>query len=246
MMAAFSGLDFAMWLRRNKPTPLILMAGFSDQVDSRAPYGMSGVTLLVKPFNHEHVRAALLATVPANRLTTDGSGAVAALVPVPNAGIRKSGASEFSFFHYVDGHPQKLLSRGDDLAKFNPPNGARLYTDRESLDAVLTKSLGVARSAVANTKIDAAKRATLMQDTLQIVNDQMSGMGINQASAEAALEMLSTYLTSLEDGAVWDMISSLDTFSRPIYIQTLAVTMVCLVVGHEYQYSTEDCFKLTT
>jgi len=246
-MSAYSGLEFALWLRRDKPTPLIVMAGFSDQVDAKAPFGLAGTTLLVKPFSQIDVRQALAATVPAERLTDLESHVQEALVQVPRGALKKSGLAEMSLFHYVEGRPQKVVDRGEEITaeKLAKSGEARLYTDRESLNAVMSSSLAAAKG-VENPRVDPRKRTVLMQNAVQIINEQMSVMGIDQQSGEAAVEMLTTYLKTVDDNGVWDMIAGLDTFSRPIYAQTLATTVLCLLVAHEYEYSTQDCFRLAT
>lgn len=242
----FSGLELAAWIRQFKPTPFIVMTGFADQADPKAPFGLMGVTLLIKPFHAEHVREALSATLPALSANPDRS--YEALVPVPKNTLRKTGMAEFNLYIYVNGRPQKILRRGEPfvLEKLVPEGGAQLYTDRESLTTVMASSLMLGKAAAANTKIDPAKRAVRIQDTLQVLHEQMALIGLSQTSLETAVDMITTYLKSIDDTRIWDMISNLDAFSRPIYAQTLAVTTVCSLVAHDQQYSAQDCFKLIT
>ncbi|MGZ3723097.1 MAG: HD domain-containing phosphohydrolase [Bdellovibrionales bacterium] len=247
-MAGFSGVQFSQWVQLNKPTPTVIMADFADQANPATPYGLAGVALLVKPFTRDGIRAALTAAIPANSPYAAFTSAREAMIPVPKAALRKAGVAEYAIFRYVNGNPVAVLKHGEPyiLEKLGLPPATRFYTDRESLKSLLATSLTLTASAVGNSKITPEKRAALMQETVKLANEQMSLMEIDPKTSEATVEILSTYLKSVDDGAVWEMIANLDTFSRPIYAQTLASTLICLMIAQEQKYSVQDCFKLTT
>ena len=247
-LACLSGLDLPAWIRENKPTPLVITSILADQTHERAPFGIREVTLLAKPFFRESVQAALTAAISPDRWAANEGRSDDALVPVPRSLVREGAVVEVSLYHYLEGRPKLLLQQGATIhsAVLDSGSKTRLYTDRKSLAALMANSMTLIDSAASNPKIEPKKRALLIQDMLAIINEQMASLGLEKGHVVAAEEMLTTYLKSVDSGAVWAMIANLDAYSRPIYAQTLAVTMVCLLVAHDLKYTAQDCFMLTT
>lgn len=246
-MPVMSGPRLAAWIRHNKPTPIIILAAFSELGEAKSAFGPNAGNLLIKPFVAEEVRVALAAGIPP---TYKGKTfeTYEAQVAMPKSTTRPGTVAEFNIYHYVDGHPQKLVNRGETFSpeKLKVPIGTRFYTDRESLSAIMASSFLTGNAVATNTKIDTNKRTAIMQDSLQVIMEQAVALGIDQLTNENAVNLITTYFKSIGNNSILEMIADLDMFSRPIYAQTLAATTVCLLLAHELQYSAEDCFKLTT
>lgn len=247
-LGALAGVEFSDWIHKNKPTPVVLMADFADQPDPEKPFGAEDVTLLVKPFTLDGVRTALSQAIPMNSFYAAKTETYSAMVGVPRHSIKKAGVSELNIYHYMDGHPDLLVGRGEGyiLEQLDVPSETRFYTDRESLRSLVSTSLVQGKGAAGNTTMAPERRVALMQNMVQIANEQMAVLGASPEFVEAIAQTLATYLKSIEDGAVWEAIADMDGYSRPVYAQTLASTLVCQMIALEMLYSTQDTFKLTT
>jgi response regulator RpfG family c-di-GMP phosphodiesterase len=242
-MPVMNGIDLALWILANKPTPFIIVAAFADQADPAKPFGLAGVTLLVKPFKPDEVRRAVKSAVPSFAGERDS---YEALTELPKGALREGTTSEFDLFQYLNGRPRELLKKGQTFFRKSlglEPH-TKIYTDRPSLKAALAGALSLNPGETAIRPVDPARRAVILQNALQILHEHVRSFGFDPTVAGDSIDMVNTYLRSIDETAFWDLMAGLDAYSRPIYAQTLAVTMVCTLIAQEQRFTTHDIFKL--
>lgn len=252
-MPHFTGIDLLEWMKANKPTPIILMTGFSQVLETKKAHDMGAAGFLAKPF-----READLHEVLAKYLSKD-----AAPEPV-NVDLDKQFCKisiddflsekesevdlyiRFSKIKYIKvSHSGGKISE-DRIKTYREKGILYVYVRKEDFVKIVKFNLAVAKVAKKSTQINVDKKISFMQHAGQLILENAFVNGVNPDSFRESKDFVETSMSVLtEDDQIFSILDLLKDHADYLYAHSLGVSTFAVMIGREIGWnSAPTLFKL--
>jgi putative nucleotidyltransferase with HDIG domain len=257
-MPLFSGLDLLAWVKQNKPTPVILMTGFSHVLETKMADELGAIDFLAKPFPQKELleKVKMVLKEPA---TTEVSAPAANLdllyckLPIEDFISQKE--IEFPIFLRISQQKYiKIAHKGgklppDRIAALKERSVHFLYIQEKDFCDLVGFTVNIAKVLTkAEMQIDQEKKNRFLKYTGEMIAQSSFVSGLDEASFQSAKDFLELSMRSLtSDPNNFELLSQISNHGDFLYSHSLAVSMVSVLIGKGMGWtSPQTLFKLAT
>lgn len=252
-MPHFSGVDLLEWIKKNHPTPVVLMTGFSQILETKNASDMGADGFLAKPFKESDLHEVLLKFVaPKPELVSEPEDLDADYCKVSVGDFLTEKATDCDIHIRVSSSKYiKIAHSGgkisdDRIEAYKKKGVYYVYVHKEDFSKIVKYNLHIAKIAKKSDQIDQAKKINFMKHTGNLILENVFVNGVNQESFRESKEFLETSMNFLADDnqmfAVLDVLSHHADF---LYAHSLGVSTFSVMIGREMGWtSAPTLFKL--
>lgn len=256
-MPKMTGIQVFEWTKEHKPTPFVLMTGYSDisSAEDAKSIGLSG--FLPKPFNFDSLNELVdnlmadkyVTAEPARKdISTNETEekTLGEYLKIPIGHFFCDHQISYSIYLDVKGSYKKIAHKGDDLdkdriQKYQDKGVEYFYLTKEDFINYVNLQLSMTRSHVSITGSSPRKNIKLVSNILQDIYSKAYIDGIDQDLYESSVKTIELALTSAcnsED--VCFLMNDLKSKTPDLYTHSLQVCLVSVATAKKLGYHSEE------
>jgi putative nucleotidyltransferase with HDIG domain len=255
-MPQFTGVDLLAWVKKNKPTPMILMTGFSAILETQQAHSLGADDFLAKPFKEEELLEKI------GRILGDDLSAAA--TPSAPEDLDKEfcklpiedfiAEKETDYGIYIRMSKTKYIKiahkggklHEDKIKTFREKGVTHLYIRQEDFSKLIGFTLLVSKAVSASGQVESGKKMRFMQYTGEMIMQQAYVSGTDEAMFKNAKDFLTTSMNIMtEDEETYTLLNMLSNHTDYLYAHSLGVSMVSVMVAKQLGWqSPQTLFKL--
>lgn len=256
-MPFFSGLDLLEWVKSNKPTPMMLMTGFSRILETQKAAELGAIDFLAKPFSSSDLLGKLKLHLepkpvakPEDQDELDDLDNQFCKVAIEDFVSEKD--SDYGVYIRISKSKYiKIAHQGgklspDRVEALKAKNVTHLYVKKEDFHKLVGFTL-VLSKAISNSEIlETEKRFRFLRYTGEVVLEQILAMGLNEQAVRDSKEFVTTSIDIVaRDKDLGTTLQVLSEHTEYLYSHSLAVSLVSVMVAKELGFCTPPIlFKL--
>lgn len=253
-MPHFTGVDLLEWVKETVPTPMILMTGFSQALETKRAHEVGADGFLAKPFKETDLFEILAPylepekEIPSEELEEDLDKDFCK-VAVEDFMTEKE--VEFDIYLRISNAKYiKIAHSGGKLSEdrvlaYQEKGIQFVYVKRESFHKVVDFNLQVAKVAK-KSALNKEKKLSFMRHTAELILENAFVNGVNSESFRESKDFIETSMEMLtEDDKVFTILEILSTHADFLYAHSLGVSAFSVMIGKEMGWnSSPTLFKL--
>lgn len=252
-MPHFSGIELLEWIKKNAPTPVVLMTGFSQTLETKKADQMGADGFLAKPF-----KEADLQEVIAQFTEKNGTA------PITEVNLQKQfckvTVDEFIseketevdiYLRLSDTKFVKIAHKGgkiseDRIRAYKEKGVDFVHIKKEDFPKIVKFNLKVAKVAKLSTEINLVKKVAFMKHAGELILENAFVNGIDVNSFRESKDFLETSMGVLaEDEQLFTILDVLSSHTDFLYAHSLGVSSFSVMIGRELGWtSAPTLFKL--
>lgn len=255
-MPHLTGIELLEWVKKNSPTGVVLMTGFSQILETKKAYDIGADEFLAKPFKEIELHQILEKYIAKNSAPIEAPRAEEDLdghyckVSVDEFLSEKE--AEFDLYIRVSNTKYiKIAHTGgkisDDRIHAYKEKGVHyIYVRKEDFPRVVKFNLRVAKAATQSDQLKTEKKLNFMKHTAQLILENAFVNGVNKDSFRDSKEFIATSMNVLtDDDQVFALLEILSTHADYLYAHSLGVSTFSIMIGKELGWSSAPTlFKL--
>ena len=253
-MPHFNGIELLEWSKQNSPTPIVLMTGFSQILETQKAHDIGANDFLAKPFKeadlHEILEKYLVKGTSVRSVVEEDFDKDYCKVSVDEFLSDKE--SEFDIYirisksKYIKVAHQGGKLSDDRILAYKEKGVHYVYIRREDFPRVVKFNLKVAKAATQSTSLEVEKKINFMKHTAQLILENTFVNGVNVESFHDSKEFIATSMQTLtEDEQVMTILEILSSHADFLYAHSLGVSTFAVMIGKELGWtSAPTLFKL--
>ncbi|NUN05774.1 MAG: response regulator [Bdellovibrio sp.] len=256
-MPHLSGVELLEWLKVHRPTPVILMTGFSHILETQEAHSLGADEFLAKPFKEEELIEKIrkifredetIPAAPAAPIDLDKEFCRLPLEDFVNEKeadypiyIRMSGAKYIKIAH------QGGKLSPDKIALFKEKGVTHLYIRQEDFSKLVGFTLLISKAVSSSGQVEREKKMRFMTYTGEMLVQQAFVQGTDEALFRNAKDFLTTSLDILtEDQQTFSLLNILSSHSDVLYAHSLGVSVFSVLIAKQLGWqSPQTLFKLS-
>jgi putative nucleotidyltransferase with HDIG domain len=255
-MPYLTGVDLLEWVKQHKPTPFILMTGFSHILETQKAHELGADDFLAKPFKEdelfEKVRKIL------------GEEAVEAVPVSAPVDLDKDfcklpiedfiAEKEIDYGIYIRISSTKYIKiahKGGKISEekiqaFREKGVSHLFIKQEDFSKLIGFTLLVSKAVSSSGQVDKVKKMRFLQYTGEMIVQQAYVAGTDEALFRNAKDFLTTSMDVLtEDEETFTLLSLLSNHTDYLYAHSLGVSVFSVMIAKQLGWqSPQILFKL--
>lgn len=252
-MPHFTGLDLLEWIKGNVPTPVVLMTGFSQALETKRADEAGADGFLAKPFKEADLHALVekysnKARVPED-VETDFDKHYCK-VSVDDFLTEKE--TEYDIYIRISNTKYiKIAHTGgkiseDRIRAYKEKNVQYVYVRKEDFPRIVKFNLQVAKVAKKSSQINVDKKISFMKHTGELILENAFVNGVNSESFQEAKDFVETSMGVLtEDDQMFTILDVLSGHADFLYAHSLGVSTFSVMIGKEIGWTSAPIvFKL--
>lgn len=258
-MPELDGIGFLEFVRSQASTPVVLMTGFSEIIETKRAFELGANEFLTKPFRAETfldaVHHALHPNDPRRKKDDerDPTPLHSRYCPVPidefmmSSHLLSDVFIKLSETRYIKvAHKNEAIPR-DRLQVYKEKNADALFVPVLDLCHYVNFQMPIVPVTLKQGGVDAEKKAKLIRETIGIMQTNCFTMGLSSKISQPAQKMVEDTLNlATTDAAILDVLHHLYETSAQIYAHGVAVAFFSCIVAQEHGWnSSAMLFKLT-
>lgn len=252
-MPFFSGVDLVEWVKKNYPTPVVLMTGFSQILETKSAYDVGADGFLAKPFKDADLKEVLLKfskPVPVLEKTATDLDGQYCKISVDDFLTEKETAYDIHIRISATKYIKIAHSGGritEERVRAYKEKGVHyVYVRKEDFPKIVKFNLHVAKIANKSSQIDPNKKIYFMKHTGELILENVFVNGVNKESFRESKDFLETSMNTLaEDDQIFTVLDVLSNHADFLYAHSLGVSTFAVMIGREMGWtSTPTLFKL--
>ena len=258
-MPHFTGVDLLEWVKKNRPSPVILMTGFSHILETQRAHELGADDFLPKPFKEQDLMEKVLKLIglikPDDLAATTHSGPIDldkefCKIPIEDFVAEKE--MEYGIYlrmsqtKYIKiAHTGGKLSE-DKIKAFRDKGVSHLFIKQEDFSKLVGFTLLVSKAVSSSGQVDHAKKMRFMRYTGEMIMQQAYVAGTDEALFKNAKDFLSTSMDILtEDEETYTLLHLLSNHTDYLYAHSLGVSMFSVMIAKQLGWqSPQTLFKL--
>lgn len=248
-MPHFSGIDLLEWVKKNRPTPMMLMTGFSRILETKTAAELGADEFLAKPFSIDELLAKISKYVgetnsSANTDKTKVDDLDAEFCKVPIEDFISEKDTDYGVFVRISNTRYiKIAHQGgklspDKIDALKAKGVTYLYIKKEDFPKLVGFTVLVSK-AMNNVAMPSEKRLRFMRYTGEVVLEQIFVDGINEQSFRASKDFVMTTIDMVtKDDDISKTLELLNQHSDYLYSHSVAVSLFSVMIAHELGYKT--------
>ncbi len=252
-MPMMTGLELLEWAKKNKPTPFVIMTGFSLVLETKTAFELGANGFISKPFRNAELIAVIESVVK-----SDGVPVVAA----EKLEFCKVSIDEFvakpkiDFDVYIklsETKSVKLANKGEMIpvgrVKYYKEKGIKhLHILKEDFSKLVEFNINVTKIIKNRSDISTEKKINFIKFTGEVIMEKVFVVGIDKQSFFDAQAFLTVSMDVIaESDEHVNLLTLLNTHSDHVYAHSLGVAMYSVMVAKKMFFeSSSVLFKLMT
>lgn len=245
-MPSFSGVDLIEWANANKPTPFVMMTGFSMLLETKSAFELGAKDFLTKPFKmsdlikviEKHIQPELQHKLQSTKSENNYS-----YCKIPIEEFVSKSNLDFDIYIKLSDEKYIILARkGEELPQdrliYYKGKGVHyLYLRQEDIKLLINFNLNVAQKLVPRSDISSDKKINFIKYTSEVLLEKVYIDGVDRKSYENAKELLTiTSQIVTEMKASFDILSVMNSYSDSIYAHSVGVAMYAILIAQKMGY----------
>jgi putative nucleotidyltransferase with HDIG domain len=254
-MPLFSGLDLLAWVKQHKPTPVILMTGFSHVLETKMADELGAVDFLAKPFPQRELleKVKMVLKEPAVAVAVPAANLDMLYCKLPIEDFISQKEIEFPIFLRISQQKYiKVAHKGgklppDRIAALKERSVHFLYLQENDFCNLVGFTVNIAKVlAKGDMQVDQEKKNRFLKYTGEMIAQSSFVSGIDETSFQNAKDFLELSMRSLtSDPSNFELLSQISNHGDFLYSHSLAVSMVSVLIGKSMGWtSPQTLFKL--
>ncbi len=249
-MPEIDGLGLLQWIKKIRPTPVVLMTAFSHLVETKRAFELGADDFIMKPFANEELLGIVSKILGGKEAESEDLDARFARIPIEDF---VSGTS-MNVGVYVRLSAKKFVRvahLGDTLPRLQVESYKKkgleyLFVKKEELATVVGFNLNLLKAVTANAAIPAQKKERFLRYTTETVLEQLMVNGIDARSFAQARESMELAIALVaESDRLTDILMVLDSHADWIYAHSLGVGLYSAMIGKAMGWNSQtNIFKL--
>lgn len=248
-MPYFNGIDLLEWIKKNKPTSVMLMTGFLKKLEEKRALELGADEFLPKPFdlneliskinkhlvkskNEEELGNPQILNINDHYCKVPIEDFVSEKNPDYGVYIKVSTTKYIKIVHeggkLLPERIETLMSKGINY----------LYIKKEDFHKLVGFTVLLSK-AMTNVSISNEKKARFLKYTGEVVLEQVLVSGINRQSFRASREFVLTTIETISKNQ--DLLRTLDMLNEHsdyLYAHSVAVSLYSIMIAQELGYKT--------
>lgn len=252
-MPHFSGIDLLDWVKTNCPTPVILMTGFSQALETRKAHDLGATDFLAKPFKDADLQEVLSKHFAESKPTPQATKDVdKEFCKVSLEDFISEKENETTIYIRISSskyikiaHPGGKISE-DRIKSYRDRGVNFVYVKREDFRKVVRFNLAVAKIVSKNDKVSDEKKLNFLRNTSELILESAFVNGVNEENFHEAKDFLGATLETLtDDEQMFTLLGVLSSHADYLYAHSLGVSTFSVMIGRELGWnSSTTLFKL--
>lgn len=256
-MPFLTGVELLEWVKKNKPTPVILMTGFALVMETQKAHDIGADDFLAKPFETDELVEVVKRVCKVMPPEPAPTPPAASLGPeFCKVSIEEFVSStKLNFDVYVKLGNTRYLKIGkkndsiptDRIQNYKEKGLQHLFIRKEDFKLLVNFNLNLAKVLVTTSKVTNEKKASFLLYTGEVILEKAFIAGIDKESFEEAASFLNTSMALLtEEPTALDLLHSLNAHSDHLYAHSLCVSIYSILIARKMKWtSTSNLFKLS-
>lgn len=252
-MPHLTGIELLEWIKQNFPTPVILMTGFSQALETKKADEIGADGFLAKPFKevnlHEIIAKYADPTLPPEPLAIDLDKQ---FCKVSVEDFLSEKETEFDIYLRISRTKYiKIAHAGGkistDLVKTYKEKGVHhIYLKKEDFSRIVKFNLQIAKVVQKSTQIKADKKISFMKHTGELILENAFVNGVNPDSFQESKDFVEASIDVLtEDEQMFTILDLLSSHADFLYAHSIGVSSFAVMIGRELGWvSAPTLFKL--
>jgi putative nucleotidyltransferase with HDIG domain len=256
-MPYFSGFDLLEWAQKYKPTPFILMTGFSHLAEQQKAKELGAADFLVKPFLElellEKISQALGVIKEEQSESKVSLDLDKEFCKLPIDDFIGDKETEYEIFIRVSATKYiKIVHKGGRLSEekiktFKEKQVTHLYIRQEEFSKLIGFTVFVSKAVSASGQVDIAKKMRFMKYTGEMIMQQAYVSGTDEVLFKNAKDFLIISMDVLtKDEETFTLLDLLSNHTDYLYGHSLGVSMFSVMIAKQLGWqSPQALFKLS-
>lgn len=257
-MPYFSGVDLLEWVKKNKPTPVILMTGFSHILETHRAMELGAEDFLAKPFQEdellENIEKLIGQQEPLheNPLPLSSKDLDKEFCKLPIEDFITEKETDYGIYIRMSSSKYiKIAHKGGKLSEekmevFKSKGVTHLFIRQEDFYKLVGFTLLVSKAVSSSGQVEKAKKMRFMQYTGEMIMQQAFVTGANDALFRNAKDFLLTSMDILtEDQETFTLLNLLSNHTDYLYAHSLGVSTFSVMIAKQLGWqSPQTLFKI--
>ncbi len=238
-MPRMSGIELLHFIKKERPTPVILMTGFSEITDAKEAFDIGAAGFLPKPFKKTDLLSVL-------KEVLGGGEAIKETEEDIDPHFRAIRIDEFTTGHeirydiYIRISKKKYIkiaSGGENLNheqinRFKEKGLAHLYLTKNDFRKYLGFNIDLAKKVIGAEQIEMRRKVGFLMQTSMETTKNLFVNEVDRESFETAKEAVVMSLDLMaESPNIFDMLEGLRTHADHLYAHSLAVSIYSTMIA---------------
>jgi putative nucleotidyltransferase with HDIG domain len=258
-MPHFTGFDLLEWTKNYKPTPFILMTGFSSTLEKQRAQDLGALAFLVKPFKDQEILEKISLILDADK---EKPSVVSVSRPIdldkefcklPIEDFIAEKETEYEIYIRMSSAKFiKIVHKGGKLSEakinaFKEKGVKHLFIRQEEFSKLVGFTVLVSKAVSSSGQVDKAKKMRFMKYTGEMIMQQAYVSGTDEALFRNAKDFLTTSMDILtEDEETFTLLSLLSNHTDYLYAHSLGVSIFSVMIAKQLGWqSPQTLFKLS-
>lgn len=256
-MPHVTGVDLLEWVKKNHPTPMILMTGFAVILETQKAEELGADDFLPKPFTESDLREKI-----AKILKEDSkAGPQTPSAPIdldkefcklPLEDFIAEKETDYGIYIRVSNLKYiKIAHKGgklseDKIKAFREKDVTHLYIRQEDFSKLIGFTLLVSKAVSSSGQVDPTKKMRFMKYTGEMIMQKAYVSGTDEALFRNAKDFLTTSMEVLtEDKETYTLLELLSNHTDHLYAHSLGVSIFSVMIAKQLGWqSPQNLFKL--
>lgn len=252
-MPYLDGVELLKWIKANRPTPFVLMTGFSNLLEAQTAFDLGASEFIPKPFKNAELFAIIDHVVFPEKPKLD---------PVSQNTDQycKVSIEEFvakpriDFDVYVKLSEQKMVKIGhaggeipiDRIQMYKEKGLKHLFIRQEDFKKLVNFNIAVSRVLAQNDAVSSEKKLNFMRYTSEVILEKAFVQGVDTELYSDAKDVLGATISVVsENSEQVDLLDVLNSHSDWIYAHSIAAGMFAMMIARKMGHtSSQTFFKL--
>ncbi len=247
-MPGMNGIELLEWSLKNKPTPFIIMTGFSTILETQSAFDLGAKEFISKPFKNSDLIGLVNKLLGADEKLQVAEGVVD-YCKISIDEFVSGKKVEFDIYvklsvtKYV-----KIAHEGDELLKerilhYKEKGVQYLYITKEGFSSLVKFNLNVAGLLNSKKNISSEKKINFLKYTGEVILAKAFITGVNkEVFTEAQTFVGLTMSTITESKECLDLLSILNSHSDHIYAHSIGVAMYAHMIAQKMGFESNQAF----
>ena len=239
-MPLLTGIELLEWSKINKPTPFIIMTGFSMLLETQSAFEMGAKEFISKPFKNHELLASIDRIIGSEKKSFE-------IVEKPKEYCKVS-IEEFvarpriDFDIFIKLSPTKyirLANKGDELSKervahYKEKSVKHLYILKEDFGQLVKFNLNINEIIQNRDDISAEKKMNFLKYTGEVILEKAFVHGVDKESLSDAQSYLGMTIEAMSESQEHvNMLDLLNSHSDILYAHSIGVSMFSIMIARK-------------
>ncbi len=253
-MPHLTGIELLQWVQSNKPTPFVLMTGFSLVMETKKAHDLGASDFLLKPFETHDLLDMVkrLCGHKLNHEKPEKKKSENEYCKVSLEEFVSAGNLNFDVHVKLGSRYVKIGRKGDPIPvdrihTYKSKGLKHLYVLKDDFRTLVSFNLNLAKTVAQTDKIQMEKKANFMRYTGEVILERAFIAGVDDEAYNEARDFLTTSMNVLTDEPnSLNLLESLNSHSDHIYAHSLCVSIFSVLIAKQMGWtSTANLFKLS-